>query len=203
MDKKTFTLKGHREPGKKKSTWGWIFLALPLIGMAVGIYLLVTITAPMIPTSPDVVIKKLKQTLPSSENRLYIPKIGVDVPFVTGDASSLEKGAWHRFPERGDPETGGNFILSAHRFRFRPTPEETRNSSPFYYINKLEPGDRIYVDYNKKRYTYELAEKFQIKPSQTEIEEPSNQAKMTLYSCTLLGSHDGREVFIAKPIREN
>ena len=44
-------------------------------------------------------------------NTLIIPKIAVSSPILEGDAAVLDKGTWHRFPDRGNPEKGGNFIL--------------------------------------------------------------------------------------------
>jgi sortase A len=111
----------------------------------------------------------------------------------------LDNGAWHRHPERGDPEKGGNFILAAHRFELGPTPSETQRKSPLYHIDKVEVDDDIQIDFNGKRYDYRVAERLAVKPTQTEIEAPSDVAKLTLYTCTLGGETDGREVLIATP----
>jgi LPXTG-site transpeptidase (sortase) family protein len=138
------------------------------------------------------------------KDMIYIPKISVSVPLLTGGEEVMENGAWHRFPERGDPITGGNFIVSAHRFVMKWTPGATANSSPFYNIGKLNEGDEILVDYKAKRYKYQITKKYSVKPDAVSIEDPvSNRLsnhKMTLYSCTLRGSGDGREVFEAKLI---
>lgn len=135
-------------------------------------------------------------------DRVIIPKIGVNVPINTGGAEALNDGAWHRFPERGDPVKGGNFILSAHRFEIGLTPGETARKSPFYHIEKMNVGDQVIVDFHKKRYAYEITQMKEVKPNQVEIEAPSDEAKMTLYTCTLKGETDGREVVIAKPLGE-
>ena len=146
---------------------------------------------------------KVAQSEPKpGDNILYIPKIGLEVPFLPGDDSVMEQGAWHRYPERGDPETGGNFILSAHRFIMKWTPGATMDSSPFYNVGKLNVGDQFIVDYKGKRYNYEITKKYGVKPTDIAIEDPVKDkikdAKLTLYSCTLKGSDDGREVFEAK-----
>lgn len=130
------------------------------------------------------------------------PKIGLEVPFFEGDENVMEEGAWHRFPERGSPETGGNFILSAHRFVMKWTPGDIMNSSPFYNVGKLNEGDEFIVDYKGKRYYYIISKKYAVKPTDVEIEDPvkdmQKDAKLTLYSCTLKGASDGRDVFEAK-----
>lgn len=131
-------------------------------------------------------------------DRLFIPQIGVDVP-IGEDEGSLNKGAWHRLPENGDPEKGGNFVLSAHRFVIGWTPQQTRNNSPFYHLDRLKPGDLLYVDYKAKRYAYRVDHLYPVPKTATEIEGPSDTAKLTLYSCDLRGESAGRLVVEALP----
>ncbi len=177
-----------------------ILLGLSLLAAATGLYLLLLVTSPGLPGFDLSKYEPIDiATVPIGDRQLIIPKIGVNIQFLEGNASTLEKAAWHRFPERGNPEVGGNFIVSAHRFRLGLTPEGTRARSPFYNINKLEAGDKIYADYNGKRHEYVITKKYAVKPHQTEIEAPSDSPKLTLYSCTLKGSHDGREVIEAVP----
>ena len=93
---------------------------------------------------------------------------------------------------------GGNFIIAAHRFSIQPTPQGTVERSPFYNIDKMKLGDNIVVDYEGARYAYEITKIFDVKPDQTEIEAPSQEAKLTLYSCELGGSDAGRIVITGK-----
>lgn len=131
---------------------------------------------------------------------MYIPAISVDVAINEGTAAVLQKGAWHRKPENGNPERGGNFILSAHRFELGFTPQHTRAKSPFYHIDKLQAGDKIFVDYNQKRYVYEVTRKYKVDRNAVQIEAPSAEPKMTIYSCDLRGEAAGREVIEARPL---
>lgn len=106
----------------------------------------------------------------------------MDEAIVEGDAEAvLEKGAWHRRPENGNPEKGGNFVLSAHRFQMGFTPGQTNTKSPFYHIDKLKEGDEIHVDYNYKRYAYVITRKYQVDRYAISIEDPSKETKMTLF----------------------
>lgn len=183
----------------KKHLW----LLIPLALLLVGIYLLITILAPSVPpiAVPQAKVQKHLAKPPEEGNRLYIPEISVDVAIEEGDDPSvLDKGAWHRRPQNGNPEKGGNFVLSAHRFQMGVTPQHTRAKSPFYHIDKLHVGDKLYVSYNKKRFTYEVTKKYRVPRTAVEIEGPSSEAKMTLYSCDLKGETAGREVVEAKPI---
>lgn len=176
------------------------WLGLAAVAFAGGVYILLNAMAPIyIPSSS--VQASVEKAEASKENRLHIPAIGVDVAIVEGDNESvLDKGAWHRQPQNGNPEKGGNFVLSAHRFQLGLTPQQTSAKSPFYHIEKLQSGDKINVDYNGKRYTYEVVKKYKVDRFAVGIEGPSADAKMTLYSCDIRGEQAGREVVEAKPI---
>lgn len=168
-----------------------------------GLYLLTLVAAPTV--GPLVAMKPIDvKALPApaiTRNNVIIPKIGVNIPYDKGVAA-LDQGAQWRYPERGNPESGGNFIIAAHRFSIQPTPLSTIEKSPFYHIDKLVIGDKIVIDYNGARYGYEISKIFDVTPDQIEIEAPSADEKLTLYSCELGGSDAGRIVVIAKPLGE-
>lgn len=197
-------LRVKKQNGKRNLIRGGMgIVALGLI--VVGVYIIMTVLSPGMPLlsgrAPDETAKKLEDAPGAHGNRLFIPQINVDVAVVEGTSEvALEKGAWHRRPENGNPEKGGNFVLSAHRFVMSFTPQGTAIKSPFYNIDKLKTGDVLSVDYNGKRYKYEIKRKYAVKPTAVEIEGPSETPKLTLYSCTLQGSQDGREVIEAVPI---
>lgn len=173
-----------------------------LLLLLAGVYLLIITLAPAVPppSQPESMYAGTTEQPIETNNRLYIPEISADVAINEGTAAALEKGAWHRKPENGNPEVGGNFVLSAHRFELGLTPQQTRAKSPFYHINKLQAGDKIFVDYNQERYTYEVVKKYKVDRNAVQIEAPSTEPKLTLYSCDLRGEAAGREVIEAKPI---
>jgi sortase A len=181
---------------RRKGGIASLFLAAALF--ASGLYLLVLTFAPAV-NVPGITQPTVTAT-ENDTNRVVIEKIGVDIPFHTGGAEALEKGAWHRFPERGDPEKGGNFIVSAHRFELGLTPQQTRARSPFYSLDKLEIGDKITVKFNNLTYTYQIEQKYDVERTAVEIEAPSEAHKLTMYSCSLKGEKDGRIVIEAKQI---
>lgn len=136
-----------------------------------------------------------------TENRLYIPSINVNVSYAAGGPEALDKGAWWRKSDNGNPKDGGNFVIAAHRFQIGPTPHRTINNSPFYNIDRLKVGEDITVDYAGKRYEYTIAEIRRVNPDAIEIEERTQDPRLTLYTCTLGGTFDGREVIFATPKR--
>ncbi|HSE61397.1 MAG TPA: class E sortase [Candidatus Saccharimonadales bacterium] len=186
--------------------YGWILPLVAVIAVGVGLYLLLLSTAPSLPAislfgMSDVDIEASLAEKPGARgDRLYIPQLAIDVP-IGEEENALERGAWHRVPENGNPIKGGNFVLSAHRFVIGWTPQQTRNNSPFYRLDQLLPGNLIYVDYKSKRYTYRVDRLYPVPSTATEIEAPSNAAKLTLYSCDLRGESAGRLVVEAVPQR--
>lgn len=178
-----------------------IFAIVATILLIGGSYVLTLVGAPAV--APLITMKPISvNALPApakSDNRIVIPKIGVNIAYGEGKAS-LDKGAEWRYPERGNPENGGNFIIAAHRFSIQPTPLATIEKSPFYSIDKLIVGDKIVVDYKGTRYGYEINKVTSVSAEQTQIEAPSEEAKLTLYSCELDGSNAGRVVITAKPL---
>jgi sortase A len=182
-----------------------VLVALGLVPAVAGAYIFVLVLPTAVYSPPPAAAtQKTPPASPEVEkvNRIIIPKINVEIPYLTGGPAVLNESAWHRYPERGDPARGGNFIISGHRFRLGLTPGATKRKSPFYHINKLEAGDKIYVDFETKRYEYEITRRYVVKPHQTEIEAPSQAPKLTLYTCTFKGEHDGREVVEATPLGE-
>ncbi len=168
---------------------------------AAGVYLLLLVRSPIsLSSTPDQVARAEQAYQQEQTDYIKVEKLNLLVPIVPGDdASALEKGAWHRFPERGDPEKGGNFILSAHRFQLGLTPQRTKARSPFYHLDKLQEGDTIKVNWKGQWYDYTVTKTYSVKPDAIEIEAPSTDAKMTLYSCSLGGQADGRIVIEATP----
>lgn len=173
--------------------------SLATLMIASGLYLLTLIAAPAVvplvfnPIQPETLAKSVV-----GDDRIIIPKIGVNIPF-DADESALDTGAWWRHADRGNPEEGGNFIISAHRFTLWSTINKTIEKSPFYNIDKLDLDDQLIVDYQGKRYLYTIDRVFDVKPTQVEIEAPSDEPKLTLYTCTLGGAADGRVVLTATP----
>lgn len=188
------------EKSKNRVILSTTLLSLAVIVLVSGVYLLTLTLSPMV--LPMVAHKEIKvENLPApkkTENRIIIPKIGVDIKYAPGDAA-LNKGAQWRYPQRGNPKSGGNFIIAAHRLSIQPTPQATVEKSPFYNIDKLAIGDKIIIDYLGARYTYTINKIFNVKPDQVEIEAPSETPQLTLYSCDLTGAATGRVVIIGEP----
>lgn len=184
---------------QKSRTW----TVLPLFGIFGGLYILVNALSPVIldaMTPADATAKKLVSLRPdSSQNRAFIPKINLDIAIVpvNGDEkTALENGAIQRSVESGNPEQGGNYVITANRFNLGLTPQQTKVKSPFYHINKLASGDDVYVDYEGVRYAYKVEERRVVTAAASEVEENSSDNRLTMYA----PSGTGHEVIVAKPV---
>lgn len=153
--------------------------------------LAITLSPALTPIDTEELARQLEKPPDSKKNFLYIEKIGVKVQvneIINGDEeSAFLGGSAHRAPKSGNPESGSNFVIAAHRFSLGVTPENTIKRSPLYHIEKLEIGDEFYVDWSGKRYTYDISEIKTVKPTAVEIEYPTKDNRLTLYTCSLGG----------------
>ena len=125
-------------------------------------------------------------------NTLIIPKIGVNINIVEGQTvKALYKGAW-RIPGTSTPNQGGNTVISAHRYLYRPPSSRT-----FYLLDKLVVGDAVKVIWEGVEYNYQVREVKIVEPSQVEILNNTKSPILTLFTCTPLFTSEKRLVVIA------
>jgi sortase A len=105
--------------------------------------------------------------------------------------SLLQEGIW-RWPTSSTPDKGGNTVLLAHRFSY------TGPHGAFYYLDKLKVGDEIGVIWNGKTYTYAVISSKEVPPTDTAIQNNTNDARLTLFTCTPLWSPKNRLVVVAR-----
>lgn len=192
--------RGNSLKAKRSVSWWRVVLLVLAIGlMGSGLYLGLLLLAPaqIIPIKSTVDLNTTDD-VGDMRDRIQIEKINLEVPFFTGGPEALEKGAWHRYPDRGDPIKGGNFIISAHRFYIADNPALTKERSPFYNLDKLVVGDTVRIFFHEEWFTYKVTKIYTVKPNAVEIEDATSDSRLTLYSCTLSGSADGRIVVEAK-----
>lgn len=201
--KKAVYYSADHKPRHRWSTARITLLVVALAMIAGGGYLLLLAAAPILPVRTAIDLDT-SDDAQDTRNRIQIPALNLEVPYYSDNTpATLERGVWWRFPDRGNPVKGGNFILSAHRFYLGKTPAGTRVRSPFYKLEKLQNGDKIRVFYEGEWYEYEVTNKYPVKPEDTKIEAETSEPRLTLYTCSLKGSADGRVVVEAKPLFEN
>ncbi|MBR3252830.1 class E sortase [Candidatus Saccharibacteria bacterium] len=130
----------------------------------------------------------------SSDSRLIIPKLNVDVPInfdvaLSDVMSAMNHGVAHYRISGASayPGEAGNFVITGH------SAGDVYSSNPYKYIfsglERLEEGDLIYVNYNSVRYTYKVTGKQVIEPTDVEaLIVQTNKPLITLVTCTPLGT---------------
>lgn len=143
-----------------------------------------------LPTIPD----REQQTELPKENRLVIPKIGVDVEIVEGkDERALYRGIWH-YPSSSAPDKGGNTVLTGHRFQYLAGPRT------LYLLDQMRAGDVIIVYWKGIEYDYAVRERKIVNPSAVEVLDNTATPQLTVFTCTPLFTTKQRLVLIADPI---
>lgn len=130
----------------------------------------------------------------SSDPRLIIPKLNVDVPIrfnvaLSDVMSAMNNGVAHYRISGASAYPGeiGNFIITGH------SAGDIYSSNPYKYIfsglERLEEGDLVYVNYESVRYTYQIMSKVVVEPTNVDaLVIETNKPLITLVTCTPLGT---------------
>ncbi len=182
---------------------------LSLAVIIIGLYIAVTPFIPQVQywlrdDSPEAVAPyagELAQSEGSSssapipaENRLVIPSIGINEPILEGSNiwTINEGGTWRR-PNTSNPTEDSNTVIVGHRFYGSEV-------STFYHLDKVEVGQKLALYWDQKEIVYEVTEKKIVDPSQVEIEAPTQEKQLTIYTCEPIWTAVNRLVIIAKPV---
>lgn len=124
--------------------------------------------------------KTLKLTIPGMDR-----VEGDTVPTTTGDDErALKRNVGIHLEGTGYPwQREANVYLAGHRIGF----PGTESFLGFYDLNRLEPGDELYVtDSEGERYAYRVFREKVVAPSDTSVTEPIDGRNiLTLQTCTL------------------
>ncbi len=142
--------------------------------------------SPIIAPSPTPTATPLPVFDPSlpEDNGLIIDKIGVRGQIHEGNdwATILKTGIW-RVPDFGTPEdTKQPMILAAHRWGYLSWTNSFRTLNSFYNLPKLEVGDQVEIDWNQRKYIYEVYK------SEIGDKISDYSANLILYTCELWNS---------------
>lgn len=185
---------------------------LIIITLFLGLYIIVNPLLPNIlfafrDTTPEVIAPysgQLAEIVGSSttteiptDNRLVIPTIGIDEAILeSNNIGVIDNGGTWRRPNTSSPSKGSNTVIVGHRFY-------GLNGSTFYNLDKLKINDSIAIYWEGKEYLYSVTDVKVVSPSAVEIEAPTADAQLTLYTCTPLWTAKDRLVITAKPIEIN
>jgi LPXTG-site transpeptidase (sortase) family protein len=119
--------------------------------------------------------------------RIIIPSLGIDAPIIwpenTNESAlqlALEKGVAF-WPESSLPEDKGTTIILGHSSAYPWYNGEY--GSIFSLLNKINPGDEIWIFSPQKKYIYKVLEKEIQSPKDIKIEKQDGQSILYLLSC--------------------
>ncbi|MBQ6396019.1 class E sortase [Candidatus Saccharibacteria bacterium] len=142
----------------------------------------------------------------SSENKLIIPKLNVEVPIefgveYTDVMAAMNSGVAHYRINGASAYPGeiGNFVITGH------SAGDIYSSNPYKFIfsglERLEEGDLIYVHYNGTRFTYKMIRREVIEPTEvSKLIYETDKPVMTLITCYPLGTSRYRLLVTAEQI---
>ncbi|MBD3330858.1 sortase [Candidatus Peregrinibacteria bacterium] len=149
-------------------------------------------------------------------NRIIIPRIDKNVPVInvssenllTKDWGALEKeiqaalqnGVVH-YPGTSIPGEGGNVVITGHSSYF-PW-DAGRFKDVFALLHDVVIGDKIVVYYNQDKYVYEVSEIKVVLPGDIEVLRQDIGDKLTLLTCTPVGTNLKRLIIVADPTDKN
>ena len=137
----------------------------------------------------------------SSQNFLYIPKLNIKTPIVTGSSSNikqvltdLQKGVL-LYPNSALPGNGGSTVIIGHSSSNMPW---NKYSHIFSLLNNLESGDLVYINYGNGYFVYRV----NIKKTGSVFTLAGSDIKgdLILSSCWPIGTDNGRIVIAANLI---
>jgi sortase A len=192
-----------------------------MFGMSMGILTLLVLLfgffnerfiAPFITPSRAVsqtpIIIDPNNTAVSSESKIIIPKINVEIPVVYDEPTineaaiqrALERGVVH-YPTTSNPGQIGNGVIFGHSAN--NILNKGKYKFAFVLLKRLEAGDVFYIQKDSKRYAYKVFDKKVVSPTDVSVLYPSfpdKPATFTLITCDPPGTSLNRLVVTAEQI---
>ena len=150
------------------------------------------------------------------DNRLVIPKIGINVPIVEATDAALKRRDFDMFdadiqnalkfgvvhyPGTANPGEIGNVFLTAHSSNY-PWVQSNYNAV-FALLPRLEIGDEYSIFYDGELHQYRITEKFEVSPKDVSVlAQPQDNRMSTLMTCTPVGTTLRRLILKAEEIEK-
>lgn len=113
-------------------------------------------------------------TLPAdSTGILEIPRLGLKLDVLYGITDGVLQQSIGFYPQSDDPGTG-NVCIAGHRNAY---------GSPFWHLDKLMPGDSIFLYHNNNTYHYKVALNYITDNKDWSIISDTDKPAITLTTC--------------------
>lgn len=145
--------------------------------------------------------------------RIILPRLGTNVPvknvsdknLFTQDWNGLENdiqealldGVVH-YPGTPTPNQSGNVVFTGHSSYYPWNPG--RYKDVFAVLHNVVLGDEIIVFHKQKKYVYQVTQLEKIYPEEVQVLGDAGDDRLTLITCTPIGTNIKRLIVTAKPI---
>jgi len=160
-------------------------------------------------------IPNLAMEILPTDMRLVIPRIEQNIPVVRVPSENLIKRDWKalekdmqeslkngvvHYPGTSMPDQTGNTVITGHSSYF-PW-DSGKFKDVFALLHQVTVGDQIIAYYNQHKYIYEITEKKVVLPTEIDVLKQTPDQRLTLITCTPVGTNLKRLVVTAKLVRE-
>lgn len=161
-------------------------------------------------------IPPLDMEIAPSDNRIIIPRIDQNIPIVRISSENLIRRDWDalekemqealrggvvHYPGTSLPGQSGNVAITGHSSYFPWDPG--RFKDVFALLHNVVEGDRIVIYYEQDKYIYEVSDIKIVLPEDIDILKQTPEDRLTLITCTPVGTNLKRLIVTAKPIQIN
>lgn len=142
---------------------------------------------------------------PDAQPQLFIPKLNLTAPIITSERSydqakvqlALQKGVV-QYGGSADPGQDGNLVVIGHSSGQLWAPGDYK--FVFTLLDKLTNDDRIFVDFKGQRFIYRVKSLKVVPPTDLSVLQPSDEPRLTLITCTPVGTSKNRLIVIARQV---
>ncbi len=180
----------------------------------------VTFNRTVLETSKDPQMQK-KQIPPLDieiaplDNRIIIPRIDQNLPIMRVSSDNLIKRDWNalekemqqalqdgvvHYPGTSTPGQNGNMAITGHSSYFPWDPG--RFKDVFALLHKVVIGDKIVIYWDQKKHVYEVNDIKVVLPQDISVLKQTPEEKLTLITCTPVGTNLKRLIISANPVDE-
>jgi LPXTG-site transpeptidase (sortase) family protein len=158
-------------------------------------------------------VPSLSLEITPPDDRIIIPRINKNVPVVQVSAENLLKRDWNglekdiqnslkdgvvHYPGTAQPGEHGNVVITGHSSYFIWDPG--RFKDVFALLHEVAIGDDVVVYHNQEKYIYRVYDTQVVMPDKVDILTQEGGDKLTLITCTPVGTNLKRLVVMARPV---
>jgi len=149
-----------------------------------------------------------------ADNRIVIPKFNVFAPIQEATNVDLKKSNWEEieiqvqdalksgvvhFPGSAEAGGRGNAFFTGHSSYYPWS--DGKYKDVFALLPQIQVNDIVTIWENQKRYDYQVTEVKEVKPTETDVLQKTDDYRLTLMTCTPVGTSLRRLIVTAQLVK--